>query len=283
MSQPVFGQSQQQPLYGQPNPMAQQQVPIYATTNPQEMQAPQQQIMDRYNILDQGFKTSMAVHQKIPSCCTQIMAALTCSDDNMKFNIVDQGRGNQVIHFAEEKSSCCQKVIFGPNRAYDMTVYDGQTAESNPMLVFSKGVSYCGKGNNCIQICCCQPEMKINTPNEEKYLGKVKIPFWVCSPSINIYDELDNLEAQAESSCFYMKCCCGNTFDVFPVQDGKKSSQKVGQVKKVYGGILKEAFTDSDTFEISYYEGTNAKGKARLMATVFLINSMFFESDRRNK
>ena len=53
----------------------------------------------------------------------------------------------------------------------------------------------------------------------------------------------------------------------------KDGSANVGQVSKKYGGFMKEAFTDADTFGVNFPMDLDVRVKAVLLAATFLIVS----------
>ncbi|MBI2336021.1 MAG: scramblase [Deltaproteobacteria bacterium] len=60
----------------------------------------------------------------------------------------------------------------------------------------------------------------------------------------------------------------------------KKSDQICGKITKRWGGLLKEAFTDSDKFGIQFPDRCEANEKAVLLGAVFLIDFIHFENKK---
>jgi uncharacterized protein YxjI len=56
-----------------------------------------------------------------------------------------------------------------------------------------------------------------------------------------------------------------------------KDGQELGKITKKWSGLLKEAFTDADTFGVSYQSGIPADHKDLLLGAVFLIDFVHFE------
>lgn len=53
--------------------------------------------------------------------------------------------------------------------------------------------------------------------------------------------------------------------------------QEVGQITKQWSGLLREAFTDADTFGVQYGPGMNPQLRALALAATFLIDFLYFE------
>ena len=65
------------------------------------------------------------------------------------------------------------------------------------------------------------------------------------------------------------------TFDVSRSGGGGS----VGQISKQWSGVLKESFTDADNFGVTWSPDLSGDEKALLLATVFLIDFMYFEDN----
>jgi uncharacterized protein YxjI len=53
--------------------------------------------------------------------------------------------------------------------------------------------------------------------------------------------------------------------------------QEVGQITKQWSGLLREAFTDADTFGVQYGPGMSPQLRALALAATFLIDFLYFE------
>ncbi|XP_054933345.1 phospholipid scramblase 2-like isoform X3 [Dermacentor andersoni] len=107
-----------------------------------------------------------------------------------------------------------------------------------------------------------------------------------------------------ENSGFCTRCCCGprrcleidvldftNTAVIHIVrplrcvhccwfcclQVRTTNGVAIGAVTKEWGGLVKEYFTDTDTFNVSFPLDLDVNMKAALMAAALLIDYMFFE------
>jgi uncharacterized protein YxjI len=59
------------------------------------------------------------------------------------------------------------------------------------------------------------------------------------------------------------------------------AGQEVGQITKQWSGLLREAFTDADTFGVKYGPGMNPQLRALALAATFLIDFLYFERKNR--
>ena len=55
------------------------------------------------------------------------------------------------------------------------------------------------------------------------------------------------------------------------------AGREVGQITKQWSGLLREAFTDADTFGVQYGPGMNPQLRALALAATFLIDFLYFE------
>ena len=60
-------------------------------------------------------------------------------------------------------------------------------------------------------------------------------------------------------------------------------SMEVGKISKQWSGLLREAFTDSDNFGISFPMDLDVRMKATLIGALFLIDFMFFEKKQNEE
>ena len=71
-------------------------------------------------------------------------------------------------------------------------------------------------------------------------------------------------------------CACGQdvNFKVMTLDD-----QEIGAITKKWTGFVMEAFTDADTFSISFPLDLEVNMKATLLGALFLFDFMFFEDN----
>ena len=60
------------------------------------------------------------------------------------------------------------------------------------------------------------------------------------------------------------------------------STGSAGFIKKIFSGFVKEAFTDADSFVLSFPPDATIQQKMLLLGSVFLIDFMYFENNNQN-
>ena len=95
----------------------------------------------------------------------------------------------------------------------------------------------------------------------------------MCTPQFVVRDQSGEVALRIEGPWLTFSFCGDVEFKVL-TPDG---STQVGQISKQWSGVLREAFTDSDNFGISFPMDLDVKMKATLLGALFLIDFMFFE------
>jgi len=80
--------------------------------------------------------------------------------------------------------------------------------------------------------------------------------------------------------CQLSCCCCCKNIN-FYIKDSE--GHKVGRIYKKWGGLVKEMYTDADTFVIEIDPGISVRDKATLVGLTFLIDFMHFEDNSAKK
>ena len=106
--------------------------------------------------------------------------------------------------------------------------------------------------------------------NKDQILGTVDQKFAIFKKRYEITDHLGSLRGTIESGFF--------KFFQFEIEDS--SGRKLGEVKKKWGGLLREAFSDHDTFGLSMEESLEPSMKALLFATAISIDFDYFEDNQ---
>ena len=121
---------------------------------------------------------------------------------------------------------------------------------------------------------CCLQEMEVYSP-PGNLIGSIQQEWSLCSPKYNILNAEGQVALTIEGPiCTYSLFCGDVDFEILS-PDG---STKVGKISKQWSGLLKEAFTDADTFGISFPLDLDVRMKAVCLAACFLIgkNLVFF-------
>lgn len=102
----------------------------------------------------------------------------------------------------------------------------------------------------------------------------------MCIPEFHVKDAQGTPILKIEGP-FFTCSCFGSDVEFKVLAIG--SDREVGMITKQWSGLLKEAFTDTDNFGVSFPKDLDVKAKATLLGAVFLIDFMFFEKSQNNE
>lgn len=198
--------------------------------------------------------TSFNVVQKV-----ELLEAITGWETGNKYSVKDQS-GNKIFYVGEV-SSCMSRICCGQYRPFTLEVKDnlGQT-----VMNFSRGVD-CGR-----PFCgyCCGDQVKATTPSGQ-ILGYIEEEGSLCYPRFRINNANGNAVFKLEGPV----CICGTvSFQVLDLNENP-----VGSIQKVWGGVVRELFTDADTFSVSFPVQADAAAKVTLLGALFMIDFHYFE------
>lgn len=211
-------------------------------------------------------------------------------EDETTFEVIDaKASGETVVMLAQETSSFLLRLVLG--RWHPWTIYvRGRTAAGGVRPTDAAAVRHdrpCRMPMSACK-CCCFQEVQHMEARDDKSLGATVEQCYVCVPRFHV----NNAAGEVEYVLSQPTCCDGLVVDVcaegvcncrvpFYVYDPTSSrlgkDNKIGRIVKVWSGLLKEAFTDADTFEVDFPPRATSAAKARLMGSLFLINQLGFE------
>lgn len=172
----------------------------------------------------------------------------------------------QFIYNLKEDSSCCAKYCIGANRCFVMDVLDH---EGHAVMRFERPL-------RCVHCCflCCLQVVEVQAP-PGTLIGRVCQLWSICYPSYGIYDTSGNKTLSIVGPCctYSMPCCCDVQFQV-----KSANGVEVGKITKQWSGVVKEGFTDADTFGVTFPMDLDVNMKASLIAATMLIDYMFYET-----
>lgn len=170
----------------------------------------------------------------------------------------------QNVYKAKEDSECCTRMVCGPNRPFDMQIFDNAERE---VIHLTRGLAC----NSCL-FPCCQQSIEIQAPPGNT-IGFVN-QCWTCiKPKFEITDGDGNVALKILGPWCTFSCAGDVEFKVMTPDE----SVEVGRISKQWSGLLKEAFTDTDNFGITFPMDLDVRCKATLIGAAFLIDYMFFE------
>jgi len=176
----------------------------------------------------------------------------------------------QNVYKAKEDSECCTRLVCGPNRAFDMQIFDNAERE---VIHLTRGFAC----NSCL-FPCCRQSIEIQAPPGNT-IGFVN-QCWTCiKPKFEITDGDGNVALKILGPWCTYSCAGDVEFKVMTPDE----SVEVGRISKQWAGLLKEAFTDTDNFGITFPMDLDVRCKATLIGAAFLIDYMFFEKKANNE
>ncbi|KAK7087609.1 phospholipid scramblase 1-like [Littorina saxatilis] len=199
----------------------------------------------------------------------EILAGWECKN---KFKVLNSL--GQQVYYAFEESSICQRMCCAQARGFVYHITDNMQQE-----IFRVRRDF----KCCTGVFCCPGEGCYYYATVEdrngQILGHVSNLTFCCTPLFGIFDESKNLIAEIRGPCCPCQMvCCTNDVD-FPVIDTKDQSQ-IGTISKQWPGLLKEMFTDSDNFRVSFPINMDVKKKALMFGAIFIIDMMLYERNQ---
>jgi hypothetical protein len=197
---------------------------------------------------------------------------------NTEFLVATKEAPNNNFMYALEETSCMIRFCCGKNRPFDMTLSHGDRAGGAIIATFKRPFACAAAPCKC----CCFQQIQAKSATGVD-LGKTVETCWYCVPNFEIRkpDGSKEFRVHQPTCCGGMcvnicagGCCkCRVPFEIYDSED-----KPVGEITKIWGGLSKEVLTDADTFETVFPPTADPAAKARVMAAVFLINQIFFET-----
>lgn len=173
----------------------------------------------------------------------------------------------QKWYTAEESSWFCVRMCCSANRPFTMEIKDLHGEMVLKIQRYWRLQCYCAP--------CCRQKIVVQLPDGEE-LGRVLQSCSCCRAWFRITAPGGEPDLHyIKGPCVNCSCCCGDVN--YKILDEDKN-EEVGLIAKNYGGVIKEALTDADTFTVTFPADCNWKTKSVIMAAAFLIDFMFFET-----
>eukprot|EP00708_Paratrimastix_pyriformis_P003499 GAFH01002279.1.p2 GENE.GAFH01002279.1~~GAFH01002279.1.p2 ORF type:complete len:282 (-),score=80.65 GAFH01002279.1:376-1188(-) len=266
MIQPVPGQPQvlvgvAQPMMAQPQPMMVATQPMMAPMGQPMMMTPMMAVpgpmtYQQAPMPPGGYDhTLLAPHQRlVVKQEIEIMEVLTGFETQNHYSIFTPEK--QRLFMAAEQSDFCARCCLGGSRPFTIKIVDVNTKQE--ILTFQRD-------------CKCYFHEIRAFSRAGALLGYVKRNFSCCERNYQVYN------AAGQPMYFINGPCCSPwTFDIV-----NSAGQQVGSIKKKWGGVFKEVFTDADTFSVEF-PPADPDCKAVILGAVFLIDFMYFEDNQKN-
>ncbi|CAH1255775.1 unnamed protein product [Diabrotica balteata] len=204
----------------------------------------------------------LLVQQKV-----EILEALTGFETQNKYTV--KNSLGQKVYYAAEDSDCLTRNCCGPIRPFDMKILDNYRNE----------VIHLHRPLACDSCCfpCCLQSMEVSSP-PGTIVGTVEQEWSIFCPTFAIKNASGDTVLRIEGPCCTWSICG----DVeFKIMSGDGAVQ-VGKISKQWSGLMREMFTDSDYFGITFPMDLDVRMKAVMLGACFLIDAMFFESTQKD-
>lgn len=156
----------------------------------------------------------------------------------------------QEVYLAAEEGSLFMRLVLKALRPFSLHIL---SREGRPVMKLEKPFRFYFH------------EMSVSTP-EGRHLGTIKREFSLLERKFSVSG------AQGGEVCAIRAPLLHPwTFKIS--SDGAET----GEILKNWSGMLKEAFTDSDNFSVSFPSAASSDHKALLLAALFLIDIVYFE------
>lgn len=205
-----------------------------------------------------------------------------------KYEIMDASA--KVLFKAEEESSGCGRHCIGSERAFNIKLRD--STENEVIQLERPWMS-----DSCCCPCCLQ-RMEVSTPDTDKdpdpyayvlfvhrfflqisappgnVIGFLQQEWDPCVPKFTIRDADDNTIMRIDGP-WMTYGGFGNNVD-FTIKEPEGETE-LGKITKKWTGMMKETFSDSDNFGLSFPATMDVKSKALLLGALFLMDYMYYE------
>ncbi|XP_023223588.1 phospholipid scramblase 2-like isoform X2 [Centruroides sculpturatus] len=199
----------------------------------------------------------LLVHQQV-----ELLEAFIGFESANKYEV--KNSVGQKVYFAAEDNDCLTRNCCGPMRPFDMKILNNF---GNEVLHLNRPL----RCDSCWFPCCLQ-KMEVSSP-PGTVIGYVTQEWSILVPKFRIENAAGDSVLRIEGPFCTFSICGDVEFKVLS-NDG---STEVGKISKQWTGFVKETFTDTDNFGISFPMDLDVKIKAVLLGACFLIDFMFFE------
>jgi len=214
-----------------------------------------------------GLEYLMQVDQLIVTQMIEMVEAFTNFETQNRYQI--KNTMGQKVYNVVEDTGCCNRNCCGTHRSFDIKISDNF---GNEVIHLSRGL----RCSTCWCPCCLQ-RVEVSAP-EGNVIGYIDQGWSLLRPYYKVKNANDETVLQILGPVFTCNVCGDVEFQIYTPD----KSVQVGEIRKQWSGLMKEAFTDADNFGITFPLDLDVSVKATLLGAIFLIDFMFFER-RGNK
>lgn len=210
-----------------------------------------------------GLEYLLHIDQLLVKQQVELLEVLCGCEMNNKYKI--KNTMGQDVYFAAEDTDFCTRYCCGTLRPFDIRITDNNGRE---ILHFERPF----RCQSCLYPCFLQ-EMTVISPQSNIILGYVKQEWTILTPKYVVQNANGEPVYKIEGPICTCRCCADVVFHIYNL-DGVT---EVGTIRKQWTGLIREAFTDADSFCVSFPLELDPTLKAVLLGALFLIDYMYFE------
>jgi len=166
------------------------------------------------------------------------------------------------VYFAQEDSECCERACHKNRRGYVMTMTDNSGRVAIKYTRIRPGS----------QSCCDHTEKVDCHDANGNSIGFIRQVEPKCCDEMTLKLNDVNMNTQLYIR-FKPECCERPKFRVY----GIDNQTLIGTIEKKRGNILREMFTNADTYGVDFPLDLDVNAKALILGALFLIDMMYFE------
>eukprot|EP00546_Thalassionema_frauenfeldii_P006389 CAMPEP_0178929930 /NCGR_PEP_ID=MMETSP0786-20121207/20925_1 /TAXON_ID=186022 /ORGANISM="Thalassionema frauenfeldii, Strain CCMP 1798" /LENGTH=360 /DNA_ID=CAMNT_0020606345 /DNA_START=90 /DNA_END=1172 /DNA_ORIENTATION=+ len=190
-------------------------------------------------------------------------------------------------------TGCCPtgRICCNPNHALQLHVFAPEHSPKDAIMFVDRPCK-CGQCCSCCSI--CQQEMRVyrgaddgppgGDGDAESLIAYIHQPFMGggFSPKLEVMEREDSedimFNVQSQAFCCIAGICCDHTFNVTD-SEGEYMGKIVKESPENLGELAKELGTDADRFTLYVKSELDKEKKAAMLASLHLIDYMFFENE----
>ncbi|XP_045139415.1 phospholipid scramblase 1-like isoform X1 [Portunus trituberculatus] len=217
-----------------------------------------------------GMEYMAQLDQVLVKQVVEVFELLSGCEMNNKY-VLKNSMGQEFLT-AREDTDCCTRQCCGPIRPFEMGFFDSQERE---VMRLSRPLA-CGAW--CCP--CSMMSIEISSP-PGTVIGSVHQEWSMCTPlagKFTVRNVGGDVVLRIEGPVCAISCGSDVEFKVM----SEDSSVQVGVITKQWRGLCQEAFTDADSFGLTFPIDMDVRTKTLLLGALFLIDFMYFERAKNN-
>jgi len=258
------------------HPVAQGRPVIKKGSNMMVMPLNKRSGLEKMKDLDRIFiKQKFELLEMLTGCETENRYKVYAADENM------EKTGEPIFKCKERSNFFARNCLSGDCRPFQMKViheevHDDDDGDQRELFL------WLDRPCKCTVLCLNRPEISVTLKENghDKYLGKVVSQWDIMDMIFDVFDRDDKLCYKINGSCcqwgLFCNCPCDQCAKI-QFQVLTPDNQPVGEIYKLYSGVMKELFTDTDNFCCIFPEMATPEHKALLLASVLFIDFRYFE------